>query len=96
MTGEIKIQDMLLDKMDFDIIQSSILTGYLLKETDMFMFCCTHNKTLTEMYDIHLIPISGVEIDISIGWIKKKNHIISSIEKEFIRLLAEETEVDPL
>ncbi len=87
MTGEIKVQDVSLGQMEADNIQSSMLTQYLLQHTDMYLFCSLHNRVLEELCGLHLIPLKDVDITISLGWIKKKNHLLGDFEESFIDLL---------
>ncbi len=90
LTSEIRSDEMVMDDLPCDWIDSGVMIHALLEETDMYMFACMQKHFMDSHSEFKLIPIQDPSVDISIGYIQKKNSVLSEEAKRFIAILEQE------
>ncbi len=89
-TGEIRLLEQQMHTMKRHFVDSQAMISYLLKKTDMYIFCCMQKRCLPGSYKVRIIPLEDVDIKITVGIVYKKNHHLSHAANRFIELLKED------
>ncbi len=90
LTSEIRVEETTMDDLPCDWIDSGVMISSLLEHTDMYMFACMQKHFMNLHSKVKLIPIQNPSVDIYIGWIQKKNTMLSDAGKKFIHILEKE------
>ncbi len=90
LTGEIRAAETSMDDLPCDWIDSGVMISALLEKTDMYMFACMQKHFMNSTSKVRLIPIANSSVDIYIGWIQKRNTVLSEEAEAFIHILEKE------
>lgn len=89
-TSELRINDVWMNDLKHSYISSTDMMNYLLRTTDMYMFCCMQEHLGHRQQNLHIMPVKDVDMKITIGWVAKRNRNISNAAQVFLRLFSEE------
>lgn len=90
LTSEIKVEHTSMDDLQCDWIDSGVMISALLEQTDMYVFACMQKHFMNLDSKVRLIPIQNPSVEIYIGWLQKKNTVLSEEAKYFIEILEKE------
>ena len=91
-TGEVREKDIRMDNLPRCYINSSELTRYLLRTTDMYTFSSVENHAMAKRYGVHIIPVAQSNTVVTIGWVRRKQHEPGEAARHFLQLWQEELE----